>query len=301
MIPRMLATAVAWMAGIILLPLPLTSQEFTFQNIRWGESAVRVHTLLRGLGYDYSHIDSQGDLIFLNDDVRVSAMLAEDRLVGIAVTVSGMGAEMEELFDTLVARTSADHGLPNQADYGRQIRGVWETSWSVGETSLTLRLIIPPDTLASDISTLFANYGGPGYNAELSRRFAALSAEIEAERRRWAADRLASSRWEILYGTDSLAVSFDPRRSSRSGQVVMAWVRWDTRSPISSGRGYRYDASITRTEIRCPTLRNREYERVDYLGAQNVHSFPSEPTAWEEAIPGSLGEEVFGRLCGRVR
>jgi hypothetical protein len=299
---RVFAIAVLWMTGAGLQPLQLHSQDFTFQNIHWGESSARVHTLLRGLGYGYSHTNPQGDLIFTNsNEVQVAAMLTEDRLVGVTVTVSGTPAEMKGVFDTLVTRASEGHGSPTNLHRGNVIAGVWESSWHAGQTSMSLTLVLPPEPNGSGTSTLFVNYGGPGYTEELSRRFEAFSARVQAEQRRWATDRLSGSRWEILYATDSIAVSFDRVRTSRSGPIVMAWLRWDNRSPHTATRGHRYDSSITRVEIQCSTLRNREYNRIDYLGTQNVYAYSPEPTPWDEAIPESVGEEVFQTVCNRAQ
>lgn len=287
--------------AMFLHPQASLAQEIRFQGIAWGEARERVITLFRGLGLANPATLDNGDLLFFPSDssARVTAMFGDNKLVAVNTVFAGDTSEVFPEYREFVRHITLERG-PGEVRTGEIFQSYdWvhqQTRLSVSYDNGTTDTV--GTVAASDHAIVFVSYAGPGYSEELERRTAPFIAQAEARRREWLLSRIGASRWQIVYFDDSLAVSFDPTRVQRTGNVLQVWQRWDSRSPeLGTAGSYSTDATVLLMELNCATLRWRIQESIMYLGSrvQDSNSIPDDE--WRLLVPETVGEEAGRAIC----
>jgi hypothetical protein len=285
---------------------PAIAQEIRFQGVAWGESRERVTALFRGLGFRDPQPTNEGDLRFISPDSlwNVTAEFGRGALVQVSLVTGGDTAIVMPIFAEFVRRATVERGP------GRMTSGAIHQSfeWEYGQTRLWASFDSGDYTTAdttmplapSGRATILISYQGPGHSEEFQRRIAPYVAQAEARRREWLTDRIGS-RWQVVYFTDSLAVSFDPTRVERTGQVIRVWERWDDRiSKREPGEGYSVDSRIWLVDLDCASLRWRLREVILYLGGRVQDSHTISSPRWSSLVPGTIGEDSSREICDAV-
>ena len=229
----------------------------------------------------------------------VTATFGNNLLVGVSETRSGDTAEVFPAFHNFVQRVTLERG-PAQMESGA---GYQSFTWQDGDTRLSATYVTG-DTAGrpTERGTVTYQYYGPGFEQELDRRIAPYIAEAEARRREWLTERLAGSRWQTVFFSDSLAVSFDPARMRRSGAGLEVWQRWDHRvGARERGQPYDVDARVWLVDLDCSGLRWRLKAITLYLGSRVQDSFEISEPSWDRIFPESIGEDVLNSICAAAR
>jgi hypothetical protein len=113
-------------------------------------------------------------------------------------------------------------------------------------------------------------------------------------------------RWTQVASPDSATIFLDNETPLRTDSTVYRiWLRWTYQLPQhlwSIGANQQYSSMLQRVSIDCSGRQLKLHQSVyfDSLG-KNVPSVnPRDSAQWQDAVPGTLGEELVVQTCGRL-
>jgi hypothetical protein len=169
-------------------------------------------------------------------------------------------------------------GEPDEVEEGR-------AAWYQEDTAFSLFL----GETDSGYRYLAAEYAGPGYEEEIQRRVAAMSAPIEHPP--------LDARWAEVPLERSVRTSYDRATIQRMGnRVLRVWVREDyghlQTDPVE------HDTVLMQTDYDCGARRFRigaaTYQRQGRVVHNEARSGPSE---WVAIPPETLAETMITTIC----
>jgi hypothetical protein len=152
---------------------------------------------------------------------------------------------------------------------------------------------------------VFTGYRGPEFWSATEALVDILVMRALDEQISWARERFDADRWSVIVREDSTVISYDRTRVERpSAGTIRLWTRWDFRSNRQTTDYPRrsYNAALAQWEIRCSDERHRVGPFLFYLDRALSDSQTSKSwTAWDETIPGSIGESLVRSVCEAFR